>query len=102
MRNSYFDNAKFILIFFVVFGHFIEINQGELGKDVYWLLYAFHMPAFIFIAGYFSKKETWKETFKKSLNQFFIVYVFSQPIFTKFVETISNLVGINKENQKSP
>lgn len=78
MRKPFFDNSKVILIFLVVLGHFIEINKGNLGEEVYWLIYSFHMPAFIFIAGYFSKKEEWKETIKMSINRFLIPYVIFQ------------------------
>lgn len=78
MRSPYFDNAKVILIFFVVLGHLIEINKGILGEHVYWLLYSFHMPAFIFIAGYFSKKESWELTFKKAIGLYLIPYIVFQ------------------------
>lgn len=43
------------MIFFVVFGHFIEIYK----KDYYELfvfIYAFHMPLFVFISGYLAKR----------------------------------------------
>ena len=57
-RSSYWDNLKFILISLVVAGHFIEPLMGNshvitVIRD--WI-YLFHMPAFIFISGVFSKK----------------------------------------------
>lgn len=56
-REAYFDNAKFILIFLVVFGHLIQsyIEDYETVSTVYKVIYTFHMPAFILIAGFFSK-----------------------------------------------
>ncbi|WP_257349285.1 acyltransferase family protein [Pseudalkalibacillus decolorationis] len=77
-REYYFDNAKFILIFLVVFGHFISPHKSnsELLYTVYNFVYTFHMPAFIMIAGFFSKgifKEGYlKKIFKKILIPYFI------------------------------
>ncbi|WP_078548431.1 acyltransferase family protein [Litchfieldia alkalitelluris] len=56
-RNPWFDNIKGILIFLVVFGHLIEIYRHfETHTSVlyiYNMIYAFHMPLFIIISGYF-------------------------------------------------
>lgn len=57
-RDYLFDNYKALLIFLVVVSHFIE--QGyETNPFLYelkWFIVSFHMPAFIFVSGYFSKK----------------------------------------------
>lgn len=76
-RESYFDNAKFILILLVIVGHAIEpiIFRSTLLKSLYLFLYLFHMPAFILLAGYFSKnfdKENYK---KKIISRTLIPYV---------------------------
>ncbi len=58
LRDSYFDNYKGILILLVVIGHltgaFMEENHfmNFLVKTIY----SFHMPAFVFISAYFSKR----------------------------------------------
>ncbi|MRX68163.1 Fucose 4-O-acetylase [Flavobacterium resistens] len=55
-RNAFFDNFKAFLIIVVVLGHILEIFLNKkVILDVYKVIYAFHMPAFVFIAGYFSK-----------------------------------------------
>ncbi len=56
-RDSYFDNARFILIFLVVFGHLIQsyVDANTFVATLYKFIYAFHMPAFILISGYFAK-----------------------------------------------
>ena len=56
-RDYYFDNGKFLLIFFVVFGHFIRsfIENNEPLLALYKTIYAFHMPAFILVSGHFCK-----------------------------------------------
>lgn len=55
-RDSRLDNAKFILIALVVFGHAIEPLRDYAPTQVlYYWIYLFHMPAFIMISGYLSK-----------------------------------------------
>lgn len=56
-RDYLFDNIKALLIFLVVAGHVIEsyIYQSRALFTAYGIIYSFHMPLFIFIAGYFSK-----------------------------------------------
>jgi fucose 4-O-acetylase-like acetyltransferase len=58
-RVAYFDNLKGFLIVLVVIGHAIEplIDKSFGLKSVYVFIYAFHMPLFIFVAGYFSNLE---------------------------------------------
>lgn len=57
-RVAKWDNAKLILIFLVVLGHFLEtfLEQYAVCRGVYVMIYLFHMPAFLFISGMFSKK----------------------------------------------
>ena len=57
-RDYLFDNYKAILIILVVVGHFIEVaSEDNVGMQMLkWMIFSFHMPAFIFISGYFSKK----------------------------------------------
>ena len=58
-RDYLFDNYKALLIFLVVLGHFAEAGKdNEILHWLKWLIFSFHMPAFIFISGYFSKKKT--------------------------------------------
>ncbi|BCN30190.1 acyltransferase family protein [Anaeromicropila herbilytica] len=89
-RDYYFDNAKLILMLFVVTGHFIEptINKSEETKMIFMFLYLFHMPAFIFISGYFSKTDLKISTIKKITFRFLLSYIVIQLIFiwyTKFI-----------------
>lgn len=59
-RIAWFDNSKGILIFLVVLGHLIEgYRQYDENTAVLWLyntIYAFHMPLFILISGYFFRE----------------------------------------------
>ncbi len=56
-RVPFWDNARFACIVLVVLGHAIQrMNAGsEASYGLYLLIYAFHMPAFAIISGYFSK-----------------------------------------------
>lgn len=46
------DNLRFLLIFLVVLGHFLAFIPGA--GSLYRIIYLFHMPAFLFLTGYFS------------------------------------------------
>ncbi len=55
VRQYKFDNIRFILIFFVVLGHLLEIGEPSTNaKLLYEIIYSFHMPVFLFVCGYFA------------------------------------------------
>ena len=55
-RSLYIDNLKSLLIFLVVYGHFISIMQENTCSGIiYNCIYSFHMPLFVFVSGYLSK-----------------------------------------------
>jgi fucose 4-O-acetylase-like acetyltransferase len=56
-RDAYFDNAKYLAIVLVAVGHAWEpLRDGSRTVTaLYTLVYAFHMPAFIVVSGYFSR-----------------------------------------------
>ena len=56
-RSSYWDNLKAILIVLVVLGHYLlPVNRSSRSvTTVYYWIYLFHMPAFIFVSGFFAK-----------------------------------------------
>ncbi|MFE6287216.1 acyltransferase family protein [Streptomyces sp. NPDC057877] len=56
-RDAFFDNAKYLAIVLVAMGHAWEPLRGgsRTVTALYMLVYAFHMPAFIIISGYFSR-----------------------------------------------
>ncbi len=50
------DNLRFLLIFLVVFAHLLERAPAFPGSGLlYQIIYSFHMPAFIFLFGYYAK-----------------------------------------------
>lgn len=69
-RSFLWDNAKGLLIFLVVFGHFLYGNTDHSGALlVLTAIYSFHMPAFAFISGFFTRE---KYDFRKLLTAYVI------------------------------
>jgi fucose 4-O-acetylase-like acetyltransferase len=56
-RSPFFDNAKYLAIVLVACAHFWEPyrDDSRAALALYIFVYAFHMPAFIVVSGYFSK-----------------------------------------------
>lgn len=72
-RIQKWDILKFLLIFFVVFGHIAEQYSGT--KGLYFFIYSFHMPLFIFVSGLFSKKTINENRYDKIFT-YFVLYIF--------------------------
>ena len=57
-RSPYWDNIKGFLILLVVFAHCLySLREDPLNAVVVKSIYYFHMPAFVFVSGYFSKSD---------------------------------------------
>jgi fucose 4-O-acetylase-like acetyltransferase len=55
-RDPWLDNAKMALVTLVVIGHgWTLLPQTTLDDQLYDFLYAWHIPAFVFVTGYLSK-----------------------------------------------
>ncbi|MFS0654378.1 acyltransferase family protein [Bacillus sp. 179-C3.3 HS] len=85
-RDHYFDNAKFLLIFLVVFGHllrsFIHDHDGML--YLYKFIYTFHMPAFVLVSGFFAKGFRKPGFMKKVAMKLIIPYLIFQVIYSVY------------------
>lgn len=79
MRNYKMDNIRFFLMFLVVFGHLLELFQGKYRDIIYIVIYTFHMPAFIFLSGYFARFNP-----KKILHHLVLPYLFFQILYLTF------------------
>lgn len=80
-RRYLWDNLKFFLIFCVVLGHYAGYYMDDIEnmRRLFFLLYLFHMPAFVFVSGLFSKKIVNEKRWNKVLD-YFIMYVFVKGI----------------------
>jgi fucose 4-O-acetylase-like acetyltransferase len=60
-RDPWFDNAKMALVTLVVVGHsWILLPRDGAVTYLYDFLYAWHVPAFVFVTGYLSRSFTWE------------------------------------------
>ena len=84
VRDNSFDNLRFFLILLVVVGHLLEtVNTGDrysrgLQSALYFWIYSFHMPAFIFLSGFFAKFK-----FRK-IVKYVVLYIFFQIAYLLF------------------
>src|SRR5690625_7357700 len=85
-REAYFDNAKLLLIFLVVFGHMIQpfIDGSRPLNTLYMWIYTFHMPAFIFLSGFFAKGSKGFKDIIKLAQKLLIPYFIFQLIYTGY------------------
>ena len=87
-RDPSFDTIKGILIVLVVFGHGLWAYRDEsfIGPVVQ-LIYSFHMPAFIFISGYFSK-DRFEPSLFKGIIQILFAYIIFNSIMMLYCFTV--------------
>lgn len=76
-RIAYWDNARGFLILTVVYGHLIESTMR--GSPQLWasflVIYSFHMPLFVFIAGLMSRYDRSSGQMKKNLATLIAPYL---------------------------
>lgn len=85
-RTAYFDNAKLALIFLVVFGHTIQpFTDGSHGiNTLYMWIYTFHMPVFIFLAGFFAKGSGDKKYIMNLAKKLLLPYLIFQVVYSGY------------------
>ena len=85
-RDAYFDNARVVLIFLVVFGHLIQpyTNTSVGTQTLYTWIYTFHMPAFILISGYFAKGRADMSFIKNLIKKLLLPYLIFQLLYTVY------------------
>ena len=81
-----FYNAKLVLIFLVVFGHMIQpFIGGSSGiNTLYMWIYTFHIPAFIFLAGFYAKGSGNREYIVKLAKKLLLPYLIFQLLYTGY------------------
>lgn len=82
-RSAYFDNGKFLLIFFVVLGHLLTTYKDQQSINaLYNVIYTFHMPAFMLISGHFAKGIFDKDYLQKLAKKLVLPYAIFQIMYT--------------------
>ena len=91
-RIYLYDNIKCLAIFLVVIGHAInfltDFEGNGLEKSLYSLIYAFHMPLFIFVSGLFVKPMNEETKFPKYKVLSFILIGIVLRILTSVVNLL--------------
>ncbi|WP_407666026.1 acyltransferase family protein [Microbacterium keratanolyticum] len=81
----FWDNARFACITLVVLGHAVQrmTYDSEIALALYLTIYAFHMPAFALISGYFSKAGTPTKTqMARVITDILVPYVIFELLWT--------------------
>lgn len=95
-RTQKWDILKFAMIFLVVLGHAADYYtpENEKMRALFLVIYAVHMPVFIFVSGLFSKK-TVNEKRTDKLIGYIVLYLALKllPFIYRFSET--DFPGIN-------
>jgi fucose 4-O-acetylase-like acetyltransferase len=84
-RVPFWDNARFASVTLVVIGHGIQrlTIDSDNALALYLFIYAFHMPAFAIISGYFSKASPpTTKRMKKVLTDILLPYIIMETIWT--------------------
>lgn len=100
-RDLKLDGLKSILIFLVVLGH-LSFKE-PLGIPLHRIIYAFHMPAFVFVSGYLtSPYYTPPEKRRKWLRQTLLIYVIAQILHILLDTSLGNTVDVKTLLMISP
>ncbi|WP_329230891.1 acyltransferase family protein [Streptomyces canus] len=86
-RDAYFDNIKYLAIVLVAVGHAWEpLRDGSRSVSaLYLLVYAFHMPAFIVVSGYFSRNfDAGPQRLRRLVTGLVVPYVVFETAYTFF------------------
>jgi fucose 4-O-acetylase-like acetyltransferase len=97
-RVPFWDNARFFSILLVVMGHSLQKLSGDSdpAKVVYLAIYAFHMPAFAIISGYFSRSDApTRERMRRLLTDIVIPYVIFETLWSIYTSIQHGKVSIN-------
>ncbi|MGK5533951.1 acyltransferase family protein, partial [Streptomyces sp. URMC 129] len=92
-RDAFFDNAKYLAIVLVALGHAWEpLREGSRTvMAVYMAVYAFHMPAFIVIAGYFSRGFDGRaDRVRRLITGVLVPYLIFQTAYTLFLRWLED------------
>jgi fucose 4-O-acetylase-like acetyltransferase len=84
-RVPLWDNARWIAVTFVVIGHAILklIGEADTAYTMYLFIYAFHVPVFVAVSGYFAKSGTpGTRQMHRLLTDIVLPYVIFETIWT--------------------
>lgn len=98
VRIPFWDNARFGTIVLVVIGHAIQRQTSDSNNalTLYLFIYAFHMPAFAIISGYFSKATPpGTRQMRKVITDILLPYLIMQFIWSAVQWIVEGDPGLN-------
>ncbi|TPW75945.1 acyltransferase family protein [Schumannella soli] len=102
VRIPLWDNARWASVALVVIGHAIQrqTSDSDNALTLYLFIYAFHMPAFAIISGYFAKADPpTGRSMRRLIGDILVPYIVMQAIWT-FVQWL--VEGKNSFNPTQP
>ncbi|GEB53847.1 MULTISPECIES: acyltransferase family protein [Streptomyces] len=87
-RDPFFDNAKYLTILLVGIGHAWDPLRADsrTAEALYFVMYTFHMPAFIVISGYLSRSfEAKPRQIQRLVTGVVVPYLAIQFVYTFFM-----------------
>ncbi|MEZ5190592.1 MAG: acyltransferase family protein [Schumannella sp.] len=97
-RIPFWDNARFGTIVLVVIGHAIQRQTSDSSNalTLYLFIYAFHMPAFAIISGFFSKADPpGTRQMRKVITDILLPYLIMQFIWSAVQWVVEGDPGLN-------
>jgi len=98
-REAWVDSARFVLIVFIVMGHYVAIPCSYIAEQSYWLapllvwINLFVMPGFAALSGYLSKGPLTQPRGGRVLIFVFFPYLFSKLIYWAWFSIEYRMVG---------
>lgn len=92
-RDPFLDNAKYLTIVLVAIGHVWDPlrDDSRMAGALYFVLYCFHMPAFIIVSGYLSRSFSGTpRQIKRLVTGVAVPYVVFQTVYTFFMRWASD------------
>lgn len=86
-RDAWFDNVKYLAIVLVAVAHAWEpvMDDSRATRALYMVVYAFHMPAFIVVSGYFSRSfDMSPRKVKRLVSTVVVPYVLFETAYSLF------------------
>lgn len=83
-RMAYWDNAKWVAIALVVVGHTVQplVTTNDAAQAPYLLIYAFHMPLFGVVSGYFTTDSPEPRHYAKVVTDLVVPYLVFELIWS--------------------
>ncbi|WP_367323058.1 acyltransferase family protein [Streptomyces sp. HUAS ZL42] len=99
-RDAFFDNAKYLAIVLVAIGHSWEPLKGDsrVLQAAYMIVYAFHMPAFILISGFFSRSfDASPGRLKRLITGVAVPYIVFETVYPLFRRVVDHANAPDQE-----